>query len=226
MAHYRLIERLAQCQNSAVELPQLLLTLYDPLAEHVHIIADRLDLQIIVPRGDTHQLIPALAVHDGPEQLARLTGGADNKPLPVFVDEALRHDGKPLKMLQMSQRDKLIEIAQTGLVLCQHDKVVGAASLSAAAACTGTQRAHGGVDLLECFDAHIVQIAVEWHQHISHRGRIIRSAMVVEGGQIQILRHHVKLIFAQLGQEILAEDQGIPGWNFGKDAPCGGTPPR
>ena len=96
---HRLIERLAQCQNGAVELPQFLLTLYNPLAEHVHIVADRLDLQIIVPRGDTHQLIPALAVHDGPEQLARLTGGADNKPLPVFVDEALRHDGKPLKML-------------------------------------------------------------------------------------------------------------------------------
>ena len=206
---HRLIEGLAQCQNGAVELPQLLLTLYDPLTEHVHIVADRLDLQIIVPRGDTHQLVPALAVHDGPEQLARLTGGADNKSLPVFVDETLGHDGKTLEVLQMSQRDEFVEIAQTGLVLCQHDKVVGAAPLSAAAACTGAQGTHGGVDLLERFDAHIVQIAVEGHQHISHCGRIIRCPMVVEGRQIQILRHHVKLIFAQLGQEILAEDQGI-----------------
>ena len=48
--------------------------------------------------------------------------------------------GNRLEMLQMGQRDKLIEVAQTGLVLCQHDEVVGAASLSAGAACTGTQR--------------------------------------------------------------------------------------
>ena len=57
------------------------------LAEHEHVVAQGLDLQIIVPGGDALELLPVLAVHHRPEQLARLAGGADDQPLPVLVDE-------------------------------------------------------------------------------------------------------------------------------------------
>ena len=42
------------------------------LSEINHIVAHRLDLQIVVPGGDSLQLLPAPAVHQGLKQLPRL----------------------------------------------------------------------------------------------------------------------------------------------------------
>ena len=47
---------------------------YTHLAEHEHIVAQRLDLQIVVPRGDALELLPVLAVHHRLEQFPCLTG--------------------------------------------------------------------------------------------------------------------------------------------------------
>ena len=71
---HRLAHLLPQADDGAVEVPQLLLVLHDALAEHEHIVAQRLDLQIVVPRGDALELLPVLAVHHRLEQFPCLTG--------------------------------------------------------------------------------------------------------------------------------------------------------
>ena len=71
---HRLAHLLPQADDGAVEVPQLLLTFHDSLAEHEHIVAQGLDLQVVVPGGDAFELIPVLSVHHRLEQLSRLTG--------------------------------------------------------------------------------------------------------------------------------------------------------
>ena len=69
-----LSQLLAQPDDGAVKLPQFLLRLDIAVAQHEHIVADGLDLQIVVERGDALQLRPVLVVRHSPEQLARLAG--------------------------------------------------------------------------------------------------------------------------------------------------------
>ena len=49
----------------------------------------------------------------------------------------------------------------------------------------------------------------EGDQHIGYHSGIIGSPVVVESGQIQIFRHHIQLIFMQLRQQILRQDQRV-----------------
>ena len=75
---HRDVQLLAQADDGAVELLQLLLILGNPLPHHKGVVAKRLDLQKIVEPGDVAQLAPWLAVQDGPEQFPLLTGAADD----------------------------------------------------------------------------------------------------------------------------------------------------
>ncbi len=177
---HRLVQGLAQRHDGAVEVPQLLLALHHTLAQHVHVVADGLDLQVVVPGGDAHQFIPVLALHNGPEQLAGLAGGADDQPLPVLIDEALGHDGKALEMLQMGQGDQLIEVAQAGLVLSQHNQMVGAGGGPCPPRSAG---AHGRVDLLQGMDPHVPQHLEEGAQHIGHGGRVVVARWWLKAGR-------------------------------------------
>ena len=117
-------------------------------------------------------------------------------------------------MLQVGQRDKLVEIAKPRLVLGQDDQVLGLTpGLSALA-----QLGHGGVDVLQTVDSHGLQLLKERRQHIGHCGRVIAGPVVVEGGQLEVLGHNVQLILAQLRQQVLGQNQAVNGW-IGKGDP-------
>ena len=138
-------------------------------------------------------------------ELTRLTGRSQDQALPVLVDEALRHDGIALVVLQMGLGHQLIEIAQTQLVFRQDDEVFGLA--------LGLTRApelgHGRVDGLEGVDPPVLQHPEEGHQHIGHRGRVVAGPVVVEGREIQVLGHDVQLVLGELGQQVLGQDQAV-----------------
>ena len=96
-----LAQLLAKPDDGAIEVAQLLLTPGRTLAQHEAIVADGLDLEIIVEGRDALQLRPVLAVRHRPEQLARLAGRADDKPLAVRDQLALRDDGHTLEILEV-----------------------------------------------------------------------------------------------------------------------------
>ena len=73
----------------------------------------------------------------------------------------------------------------------------------------GPQLLHLAVDRLEGVDPLFVEHPPEGNQHIAHRGRVVAGPVVVEGGQVQVLRHDIQLIFPQTRQQVLGQDQGV-----------------
>ena len=98
-----LAQLLAEPDNGAVEVAQLLLAPDRALAQHEAIIADGLDLEIIVERRDALELLPILVIRDRAEQLARLAGRADDKPFAVRDQLALRNDRHTLEILEVGE---------------------------------------------------------------------------------------------------------------------------
>ena len=84
----RLAELFAQADDRAVEFTQLFLILDLAIADHKRVVADRLDLQVIVKFRDAAQLRPGRAVEHGAEQLARLAGAAKQEPFAVLHERA------------------------------------------------------------------------------------------------------------------------------------------
>ena len=64
----------------------------------------------------------------------------------------------------------------------------------------------------------LLHFAEEVGQHIGHGGRIVAGPVVVEGGQLKMLGHDVQLILAQVGQQILGQDQAVDGGILKGDA--------
>ena len=77
------------------------------------------------------------------------------------------------------------------------------------AAAQRAQLLHLPVHRLEGVDAPLMEHAPEGDQHIGHGGRIVAGPVVVEGGQVQMLRHDVQLVLPQVRQEVLGQDQGV-----------------
>ena len=96
-----LAQLLAEPDDGAIEVAQLLLAPGRALAQHEAIVADGLDLEIIVEGRDALELLPILVIRDRTEQLARLAGRADDKSLAVRDQLALRDDGHALEILEV-----------------------------------------------------------------------------------------------------------------------------
>ena len=63
--------------------------------------------------------------------------------------------------------------------------------------CVGLLREH--IHLLEPVDAHLpAHFLKKRDEHIPHHGRVIGGTVVVEGGQVQMLRYDVQLVLVQL----------------------------
>ena len=92
---------LAEADDDTVEFPQVLLAPCLAVAEHEGVVAQGLNFQIVVKRGDALQLVPILVVHHCLEQLTRLAGGADNQPLPVGHQLTFGDGGHPLEVFQV-----------------------------------------------------------------------------------------------------------------------------
>ena len=108
-----LAQLFAEPDDGAIEVAQLLLAPSRTLAQHEAIVADGLDLEIIVEGRDALELLPVLVVRDRTEQLARViptnpveqvelaAGRADDKSLAVRDQLALRDDGHTLEILEV-----------------------------------------------------------------------------------------------------------------------------
>ena len=119
----------------------------------------------------------------------------------------LGDDGHPLEVFQVGSGDQLIQVLEAQLVLGQNNDVLGEA---AGLAALRPQLQHLPVDLLQAVDAQFpFHFLKEGNQHIGHHGSIVRGPVVVEGGQIQMLRHNIQLILVQLRQQVLGQNQGV-----------------
>ena len=105
----------------------------------------------------------------------------------------------------MGVGDEAVEVPQPLLVLGQHDEVLGLPPGLALA----PESDHGRVDGLEGMDPHVVQHLEKGNEHIGHRGGIVAGPVVVEGGQVEPRGHDVQLVFSQIGQQVLGQDERV-----------------
>ena len=120
----RLAEFVRQAENIAVPVAQLLVILRHALGYHELVVADRLNLQIVVERGKPFDFLPRLTLGQRAEYLAGLTRGAENQSLTVANQLTARHNRTFIVIFQKTFGNQLIQVAQSGLVLHQNDKVV------------------------------------------------------------------------------------------------------
>ena len=90
------------------------------------VVVDGLDLEVVVERGDLHELLVRALLLDGADELAGLAGGADEQAAPILLDDVFRQARLAVEVAQMRERDELIEVAQAVGILGEHDDVIGA----------------------------------------------------------------------------------------------------
>ena len=109
-SHDRLVQILAQLYDGAVEVLDRLNRIHLPVAEHKFIVAEGLDLEIIVIIGDAQQLLIRLARHDRPVKLTRFTGRGKQQSLAVLVQQAARHTRFFEEILGVRGADDAVEV--------------------------------------------------------------------------------------------------------------------
>ena len=89
----------AQPDHLAVHIPQGFLVVRQALPEHKGVVADGLDLQVVVEARDLLELVVALPRCDGLHELALDTGGAHDQPLAVLLQDGPGHMGTALEVV-------------------------------------------------------------------------------------------------------------------------------
>ena len=185
---HRFVQFLSQLDDGAVKLSKLLLCLNGAVPEHEHIIAQGLNLQIVVKLRNADQLIPGLAGNDGPEQLSRFAGGADQKALPVLHQHTFRDSRLLIEIIQMSIGNQFIQIFQSCGIFHQNNLVIGTQFFYIAAS-------QSRIDLGDLTDLIILLKPLEQHQeNISKNHRVVAGPVMVKGRKLQMLGHRIQLV--------------------------------
>ena len=189
----RLVQVLAQLDDRAVEVFDVLFAVHLAVPHHVGVVAQRLDLKNIVVGRDLFQFFIAGAIHDGPVQLAGFAGGSEQQAVPVFVQKAPGHPGLFEKVVHMGFADDLVQIFQAHLVLDQNDEVVILLFQHLAVA------AKAGVDLTDLCYLLFFQVVQHDPEDAAQRGRILTGTVGLVGRQLQMLVDGALLVVVQAG---------------------------
>ena len=204
----RFSQFIRQAENIAVPVAQLLLVLRHALCDHKVVVADRLNLQIVVERRQPLDLLPRLALGQCAEYLARLTRRAENQSLTVTDEFAARHNGALVVIFQKALGNQLIQVSQSRLVLHQNDKMIARQVFQLVLA-VGRRRQHR-IDIRSRNRVHLLpepfqQLDVNAAEH----GGILARAVVLERADLQLLRQNVQLELVHVRQHQSAHLEGI-----------------
>ena len=148
----------------------------------------------------------ALVRHNRLEQLARLAGRADDQPLTPAQQFGLGDNRHTLEIFEVTVGNQPVEISQADGVFCKENDVPCAAVENLRAR---TQLGHDGVDLRERMHTLFLEHLPEAHHHMPAGDRIVGRAVVIEFRQTQCVGHEIKLVFAQLRQQVLRQNERI-----------------
>ena len=207
---HRLAQPPADLHDFSVKVPQVLHAPGNGFpflirTEHIGIVGQGLDFQVVVPGRNAVQFPIILSVYNGPEQLAGFACGADDEAFPVLVDQRFRHNGKTVEMIQVAFGHQLIEVSKAGLVFRQQNQMVVGTAAAAAALHPGKNP----VDLAHTVCAHLAEQRNQFPEDKPADIGIIKGTMMVERRQLQPVCHRIQLVIAQLGTEILGQQHGV-----------------
>ena len=103
---------LTQRHHAAIEITEILLTLNGKsvVVDHKAVVADGLNLQIIVELGDLLDLALGLILQHGRDQLARLAGRADDEPLAVLFQHGFGYARHLAEIVEIAKGNQLIKV--------------------------------------------------------------------------------------------------------------------
>ena len=190
------IQLFAQSHDLTVEVAKPLLAVDLTLGKQEAVIADRLNLKVIVELCDFLNLTVGLALDDGLHQFARLAGRADDQPFSVFFKSCLRNSREPLKIIQIAFRNQAIKILQSHLVFHQNDLMIGFQLQRVGL------RAHFVLQIGKA--ANVLRLHLFHHGEEDHRQhlRVVAGAVVIEVSELKVVGKRIQLVIFQLGIQI------------------------
>ncbi len=187
----RLVQVFAQLDDRAVEILDDLLAVHLALADHIGVVAQRLDLQHIVIGRDLLQFLVRASLHDGAVKFTCFTGGGQDEAVAVLVQQAAGHTGLFEEVVDMGLADDLVQIFQAHLVLDQNDEVVVFLLQHL------TVAAQAGVDVADSRDLLFFQILQHHAENAAQRPSILAGAVGLVGRQFQMLVDGALLVVVQ-----------------------------
>ena len=191
----------SDAQDRTVEVLQHLFPAHPAIVDQKTVVAKRLNLKIIIQGCDLPKFFIALAAHDGAVQFAHAAGRADQQPLAVLFQQALRNVRRTVKVFQIGLRDQFVQVLQTLPVLYQQDHVIGLVRMRA----FRTE----AVDVAQRPDAAVLHHGDELlHDSCDNRG-IVACAMMVELRQLQVVRNRIEFKALQIGKQIVGSRERV-----------------
>jgi hypothetical protein len=199
----RLAQPLSGGDYAAVIVLQHGLVLDGAVIHQKAVVAQGLDLKIVVKRGDLVYLLVALAAHHRAVKLAHAAGGADDYALPVLYQQALGYSRRLVKIVQIRLGHHLVEIFKAGAVFHQQNHVSGAGHVGALEAVIHR------LYIVHRARALGAEHGQEFVHDAGHHHGVVRGAVVVELGELQMVGHDVQLKALKLRQQRLGQRQSV-----------------
>ena len=195
---YQFVKLCTQLHYLFIDLDQVVLGLYRTLLipEHESVIAQGLYFQIIIEVHQPCDLRIRGTAKQGLIQLTRLTGGTDDKALPVLVKDALGDSGPSCIVLQVGPTHQAVQVDPPDIILGQDDHMIGG-QLSDGGRIHGAQP----IQAVQVRHRPIPEHFYKGSKYLCRGSCIIHCPVMVCQGNVQRLCHCVQLKTVQVGKQ-------------------------
>ena len=196
--HHRLMELLSQGHDLLIQADQIVLRLeggpFSP--QHKFVIAQRLNLQVVVEVHQSRNLLIRGRPHQRLIELSGLAGGSYDQSLPVLLEHAFGDSGHPGKIIHMGPGYHPVQIHPANLIFRQNNHMVGRQLLNG----VRVQGTHP-VDAVQVENIPLFQHLHKLHENFRGTACVVHGPMMIFQRHIQGFRHCVQLETVQLGQQ-------------------------
>ena len=121
---HRLVILFSQLYDPAVDILQRLHVRHRMIAYHELIVAERLNLQIVIIIDQILDDLRTIVIQYRLIEFTRFTGRSQKQSLPQAIQLRLGNPRHPVEILQMRDGNELIQIPESGQILYQNDGVM------------------------------------------------------------------------------------------------------
>ncbi len=203
----RLFELFAQGHDRAVQILKILvcpdiIVVFFFLQESV--VAERLDLQIIVERDDTGDLFVRYASQDGIEQLSVAACGADDQVFTHFLKRRLRDTRPPVIILEVRIRHEPVQRDTSGLVFDENGHVIGVELLDRILIRLAFFR-----KIPERKYAAAFKPREQFQIDLRRAFRVVHGAVMLEKRDVKLLGDRVQTVSGKLRKQKTGDPEGV-----------------
>ena len=192
----RFVQLFSQFHNLPIQILQIFLGLdIFPVLfpDHKCIVADRLDLQIVIKVRNTNYFLLCFSLQNCLEQLSCFTGRSQNQSLPILLYSTLRDTRSSVVILKVRPRHQTVQINSSNLILCQNNGMIGWQLLN-----LFHRSASQLINAIQIKYILFSQHLYKFQKNICRTFRIIHRAVMVVQINMQRFCHRIQLKTIQL----------------------------